>query len=426
MNFLQKLLKINVEKKSYDYNTTSSVKNNVRDLINKYYGIKGSLSDNELIVEGYEGNADQYSIVSTLCEVGSGVPFIVEQKTDKGWELDEESSLNNLINTPNETQSEKEFRYNTLNYLLNTGDIFWLKTTSAFDIVTETNLLESNLVELLNDVNGDVKTLQYSRKYTTIIDYSPDEYIHNMYLNPSVEGIKSNRGLSPLQAGYAALKSGNNRAIASASMLENGGATVMLSSNTDLVMTPSERDELQKNSDKTLMGANKFGKRIVSTANVKAQNIGMSSVEMQMLEGGVMDRRSLCNIYRVDSSIFNDKEASTYNNMQGISKSIYTRAIIPNNEKIIAGYRTIIPAYNALEGKELRIRQDLSGIDALQENQKERAEKDSIVSSTLTSVLGSAISSEQKIQTLIHGMGKTEEEAKLIVGTEKVVDNETV
>ena len=418
MNFLQKLFTNNIEKKSVSYNT-STITNNVRDLINKYYGLKGGLGDNELIVEGYEGNPDVYSIITTLAEVGSSIPFVVEKKTSEGWELDEESSLNNLIRKPNDSSSEKEFRESTLTYVLTTGDIFWLKTTSSFDIVTETKLLESNLVNLLNDTYGDVNTVQYSRKNTTLIDYSPDEIIHNMYVNPSINGIQSNRGLSPLQAGYAAMRSGNNRGIASASMLENGGATVMLSSGSDLVLTAGEAADLQTNTDERLGGANKFGKRIVSTANIKAQNIGMSSVEMQMLEGGVMDRRTLCNIYRVDSSIFNDKEASTYNNVQGISKSIYTRAIIPNNEKVISGYDSIIPAYNALEGKELRIVQDLSEIEALQENQKEKADKDKVVADTLTGILSSQTTNEQKVQTLMY-MGMEEDRAKMIVGKETI------
>ena len=397
MNFIQKLFKPKTEQKSYTY--SNSYTNNVRDLVNNFFSIKGALGDNQLIEQGFISNDDLYSIITTLCDVGSDIPFLVEQETSEGWELDNDSSLNDLIKKPNETLSEKDFRYNTLNYLLNTGDIFWKKTTSAFDLVRETELLESNLVELLNDTNGDVNQVLYNRKNINQITYSPDEIIHNMYLNPSINGIVSNRGLSPLQAAYARMISGNNRAIASASMLENGGATVLLSSGSDIVLTPTEREELQVNTDKILGGANKFGKRIVSTGNVSAQNIGMSSVEMQMLEGGILDRRGLCNIYHVDSSLFNDKESSTFNNMQTISKSVYTRAIVPNNNKVISGYDTVIPSYNAFENKKLRIRQDLSEVEALQENQKEKADKDKVVSDTLVGVLSSPISNESKIQT---------------------------
>ena len=151
----------------------------------------------------------------------------------------------------------------------------------------------------------------------------------------------------------------------------------------------------------------------------------MSSVQMQMLEGAVIDRRSLCNIFKVDSSLFNDKEASTYNNIQSVSKAVYTRAVIPNNNKIISGYSSIIPAYNSFENKELRIVQDLSSIEALQQDQKTKAEKDNININSITSVLSSPISTESKVQTLVNVMGMDQGQAQLIVGKE-IIQNETI
>ena len=422
MNFFQKLFSKEVRKKSYTAN--NSVVNS-RDLINNLFRFRGGAADNQLIEEGYVSNADLYSIITSLCEIGSDVPFLVEQKTAEGWELDEQSKLNDLLTNPNESLTEKEFRYNSLNYLLNTGDIFWHKLISSFDLVTETNILEPNLVDLLLDTYGEVKTIQYSKNNLLQLDYLPDEIIHNKYLNPSINGIQSKRGLSPLQAGYAAMISSNNRGVASASMLENGGAANLISSGSDLTMSELEREDVQKATDKRLGGANKFGKNIISTANVSVNSLGMSSVQMQMLEGAVIDRRSLCNIFKVDSSLFNDKEASTYNNIQSVSKAVYTRAVIPNNNKIISGYSSIIPAYNSFENKELRIVQDLSSIEALQQDQKTKAEKDNININSITSVLSSPISTESKVQTLVNVMGMDQGQAELIVGKE-IIQNETI
>ena len=423
MNFFTKLFSKQTEQKSYNYQQGTVI--NSRDLINNLFKFRGGTGDNQLIEEGFNSNPDIYSIITSLCDIGSDIDFLVEKKTSEGWELDTDSRLNQLIHTPNETLSEKDFRYVTLNYLLNTGDIFWHKTTSAFDLVTETNLLESNLVDFLYDTKGDVQTIQYSRNNTTQIDYLPEDIMHNMYLNPSISGIQSKRGLSPLQAGYAAMISSNNRGVASASMLENGGAANLISSGSDLTMSELEREDVQKATDKRLGGSNKFGKNIITTANIDVKSLGMSSQQMQMLEGTVIDRRVLCNIFRVDSSLFNDKESSTFNNMQSISKSVYTRAIIPNNNKIISSYDTIIPAYNSFENKELRIVQDLSSIESLQEDQKTKAEKDKINIDSVTAVLSTPVSVESKVETLVNVMGMDKDKAQLIVGKE-IVDNETV
>ena len=421
MNFIQKLFKNEVKKKSLGVPSIVTI----GESINNPFYFDGVAKDDKLINEGYVSNADVYSIIKKICEVSSDVPFVVEQNTNDGWEIDEESSLNTLINNPNELVTAKEFRFETMLYLLNTGDIFWKKLTASFGLVTELELLESNLVQLLYNSDQTVQRYQYSKLDTTLIDYLPEEVIHNIYLNPSKFGVKSQRGLSPLQAGYATLKSSNNRSVAEASMLSNRGATGILSSGSDLVMTPQDREDLQKATDKLVGGAENFNKAITTTANVTWTSMGMDANQLKMLEGGVMNLRTLCNIFGVNSAMFNDQEASTLDNMKIADKKLYTDAVIPNNNKIISGYDSIIPAYNSFENKELRIVQNLSEIDALQEDQKTKAEKDKINIEAITSVLTSPISNESKIATLVEVMGYEEDKAQLIVGKE-IVDNETV
>mgnify|MGYP003123037734 FL=1 len=417
MNFFQKLFSKEVQKKSIGSGIIT-----IGEPINNAFAFDGQKEDEILINEGYVSNSDIYAIVKKICEVSSDVPFIVKQQTPDGWEIDEDSSLNDLLRKPNELQTEKEFRFNSMNYLLNTGDVFWKKLTSSFDLVTELELFESNLVELFLDPRGDVYKCQYFRNNTIIENYSIDEIIHTMYLNPSSWGIQSKRGLSPLQAAYNTLKSSNNRSVASASMLENGGASNVISSGSDLVMTEDERAELQKNSDKILGGADKFGKNIVSTANLSVNSLGMSSQQMQMLEGGTMDLRTLCNIFGVQSAMFNDQAAATLDNMKIADKKLYTDAVIPNNNKLISAYDPIVKAYSAYENKTLKICQDTSDIDTLQEDKKLKAEKDKINIEAITSVLTSPISNESKIATLVEVMGLDEDKAEMIVGNE-IVDN---
>lgn len=422
MNILKKLFKKEVQEKSYNSFGSSVI---IGEAITNQFSFDGVQEDNKLINEGYLSNSDVYAIIKKIAEVGKDVPFVVEQKTSDGWEIDEESKLNNLIKTPNSFQSEQDFRFETMVYLLNTGDIFWKKLVSSFDLVTELEILESNLVQLLYNSDHTIKHYEYSKLDTTLINYLPDEVIHNIYLNPSRFGIKSQRGLSPLQAAYNTLTSSNNRQLATASMLSNGGAANVISSGTDMIMTEDARIELQKNTDKILGGADKFGKNIVSSANLNVSSLGMSSQQMQMIEGGVIDLRTLCNVFGVQSAMFNDTAAATLDNMKIADKKLYTDAVIPNNNKIISGYNSVIPAYNSFENKELRIVQDLSGIGSLQEDQKTKAEKDKINIEAITSVLTSPISNESKIATLVEVMGYEEDKAKMIVGTE-IVDNETI
>ena len=117
-------------------------------------------------------------------------------------------------------------------------------------------------------------------------------------------------------------------------------------------------------------------------------------IELVLPLGGVIDLRTLCNVFGVQSAMFNDTAAATLDNMKIADKKLYTDAVIPNNNKIISGYNSVIPAYNSFENKELRIVQDLSGIDSLQEDQKTKAEKDKINIEAITSVLTAPISND--------------------------------
>ena len=78
--------------------------------------------------------------------------------------------------------------------------------------------------------------------------------------------------------------------------------------------------------------------------------------------------------YKVSSVLFNDTANSTYNNVKSAEKAMWTNAVIPFLDKFKQGYNNwLTPSYNE-NGKEFILDYDLSGVDALQEDAKERAE----------------------------------------------------
>jgi HK97 family phage portal protein len=425
MGLFDKLFKAKTETKAI-----STYSNEVIEaMINNGFTYNGNYTDNKLINEGYASNADVYAIIKKVSETAANIPLVVESKTSDGWEIDETSLLNDLLNNPNDTLTGTEFRYNNGVYLLNTGDNFWKKTQdAAFGLVTELNILEPNLTELIFNTVNEVMGYEYHKNGSQSFNYTLEEVIHSMYLNPSVlgNGLTSNRGLSPLQAGYNILNSNNNRAVATGNMIENGGAYGILSSGSDLTVSSDEADRIQKQVNTRRGGSKGFGSVITSMDNFKFTNIGMDATQLKMIEGGLVDLRTLCNLFGVDSTMFNDKESSTLDNVKVANKKLYTDAAIPLNAKYILPYeKDIIPTYNQYENKELRIVQDLSNIDALQEDQNTKAVKDSQNVASLVAVMGMPISTESKIAVLVDTMGMDENTAQIIIGTE-IVQNETV
>lgn len=125
-----------------------------------------------------------------------------------------------------------------------------------------------------------------------------------------------------------------------------------------------------------------------------------------MIQGAGMTLRTLCNIFNAPSQLFNDTSSSTYNNMLEVKKSFYVDAVLPLNEKLIAQLnKDIIPAYNSLENKELRIVQDTSGIEALQQDKKLEAEKNAQNISTMAQILNMPIDEASKTELINQLLG---------------------
>ena len=402
MGLLDKLLKPSKQQeKSLGYGEICQPKHT---FITSDYGtpfVYKAWENNILIEDGFVSNPIVYPVINKLHEVASDVPFKVMEKVGDEWEEIEESPLKTFV----QTQLTKEVRYNTGVFLSTTGEYFWKTTKGAFDLVTELELLESNLIDVKTNVYNEVTGYEYDQLNTMLTVYPIDEVLHGKYFNPSLKGIEEHRGLSPLQPVYNTIKSSNNRQLASASMLANRGATGVLTSGSDLPMTVDERDDLQKAGDKVLGGADKFNKIISTTANVRYFQLGMSSTDLQMIEGADLDLRTICNALSVPSNMFNDKSASTESNVKTDLKKFYTDAVIPLNNKLIAQINEdIVPAYKAFENKELKVIQCTDKIDALQEDKSIEADKNAKNIETMANILAMPLDENTK-KELINKLG---------------------
>ena len=407
MGLLDKFLKPSKEKQKsfgYDSQLGYEVCNPKHTFITTDYGnpfVYKAWENNILIQDGFISNPIVYPVINKLHEVASDVPFKVMEKIGNEWEEVEGGALKEFI----DKQFSKDFRYNTGVFLSTTGEYFWRTTNGAFNLVTELELLESNLIDVKTNIYNEVTGYEYDQLNTMQTIYGIDEVLHGKYFNPSLIGIEEHRGLSPLQPVYNSIKSSNNRQLASASMLANRGATGVLTSGSDLPMTNDEREGLQKAGDKILGGADKFNKIISTTANVRYFQMGMSSTDLQMIEGADLDLRTICNALSVPSNMFNDKSASTESNVKTDLKKFYTDAVIPLNNKLISHINeTIVPAYRQFENKDLKVKQCTDNIDALQEDKAIEAEKNAKNIATMANILNMPLDDNTK-KELINKLG---------------------
>tara|TARA_R100001244_G_C5158206_1_gene130651 strand:+ start:275 stop:1546 length:1272 start_codon:yes stop_codon:yes gene_type:complete len=375
----------------------------------------------DIINKGYAGNADLYSIVRKIAITSSAIPldlFIIN--ADGSKDLVTDGELYDLMQQPNRLQTMTEFREEAMTYLLLSGNNYnaGYRALGMGEAIREINVLPSNYVTIEGgSVVDPIKSYLYQEMKN--INYSPEDVMHVRYPNPKGTGIDRLYGLSPLQAGNNPLQSSNNTYDARGNIIKNHGVNGILTSNSERGLKQEDATAMQAAWDAKNSNPKKFGRTLVTSAQLQYLQMGMSAKDLQLIESGTIDLRSLCNIYSVPSQLFNDVAGTTFSNMDAAKKSLYTESVLPNLNLWLSNYNNwFVSSWAKADKKNYCVETNLKGVEVLQKDQKEEADKDKIVGETIINIITAAISNESKIQSLMYSIGMSEEEAKLIVGDE--------
>ncbi len=293
----------------------------------------GGYSLLEFIENGYM-NPYVFQCIDKIADVSSQLPFsVIDEKTGKvpvGKNADE---LLKLIERPNDRQTCDDFYYEVVTSLLATGNCFIRAIKPVgFSRFAELTVMLPQFTAI-ETVDGTLWGKPKLYRYNGVMAEIPaSEVLHIKFPNLT---DRTNWGLSPLQAGQFAYEASNNIFEASASLHKNRGISGILSNaDSNMPMMPKEQAALQEEWQNRTAGAHRFGKVYVTNAAMKYLPMGMTSVEMQSLEGGIDKLRTICSLFGLDSSLFNDPANKTYNNRADAEKSMYTSVVIPLLDKI--------------------------------------------------------------------------------------------
>jgi len=377
-----------------------------------------------VINKGYINNGDVYSIVKKIADNAKHIPRELWKKEGDEWVQVTEGDLFEIVTKrPNDQQNIHDFVEQSVTNLLTKGNTFrrGRKTPGFGEAFQEIIMVNNNIITIdckIEDFNYIPK--QYKLELGTNKLIVPVEDMnHVKFYNPSEYGMSSCLGLSPLQAGLLSLVASNDNKTAQSVLVRNQGIRGLITSRSERAQTPEERNQIQQAADNRMMGASKFGKAIATSANVDFIQMGMDATQLKIIESAVMKLRDLCNLYGVDSSLFNDPANKTYNNRKEAEKAMFTNAVIPVNEKDIHSLSEwLLPGWNEKDNTTYQIRQNLSSIPVLHEDEDRRAAKQEKVSKIFISILEAQISNEQKVFSLMRSLDYSEDEAKEIVGNE--------
>lgn len=322
------------------------------------------------IDDGYAGNASVFSIVSFIARKFASVPVyefkVKDEKSSKKYkhygssltspgaiqrakvlhtkayqEMETISDLGKLLKRPNPTEGADSFWEKIYSYKKICGEAFiWLNrgdTTGKDDLtidampILEMYVLPANKVQIIPDPDDLWGVHHYVLEVGDLIPIRKNDIIHWKSVNLQFQG-KDNRthlrGMSPLEPGLKVLIQDDDSTDAAVAQYQNGGAKAVIFERNKTSLTPEQAATL-----KTVVDG-KINNKAVKASVAALQgdwgmlDLGLSSTDMELLEGSKIAFTRLCNLFGVPPGLFLPGE--TYENQQWQMKQLVTNLIVPD------------------------------------------------------------------------------------------------
>ena len=316
--------------------------------------------------DGYVGNDIVYSIVKLITDKAKLAPFHVykikderaakqykammaqpdkiesfrrlEQLHKKAFEIyTGDTRLNDLLTYPNGEDTFGDLVEQWCGFKLITGNSFiygkLIEGGANNGKPFELYALPSQYMAVIANINVFPPTrVGYQLYYGEMWSFDPKEILHDKYFNPQWN-VTGNQlyGQSPLMAAARNLTRSNEAKTAAVASFQNGGPAGVLFMNDDRFDPISGQQQAQalKRAVSEKGGSANFNSIAVSGYKVDWKQIGLSPVELNIIESEKWDMKALCNIYGVPSQLLNDADNKTYNNQMEGEKALTLRCAIP-------------------------------------------------------------------------------------------------
>lgn len=284
-------------------------------------------NDTSALIDGYGKNPYIYIVVDNIAKVVASMPRYFVNKN--GEEVAAPDGARTFMQ-PNERESYFEFYYRVAANMLACGEYFvnGLRPGEGQQVWQMVAPIVSNVdIETL----GDGEITRYSYHYFNKQRYvMPADMLHGFRPDITQDSL---RGFSALRPGKAVYESDNELREAKASVFRNRGASGLIYSDGGRAISPTERDQQQQtldsinigNTDKLAYYGNKVG-----YIPFGIDGSLMSAVSKEDLS----NLRDACRLFGIDSKLFGDPAASTYNNVAEAEKAAYEKVYLPLAQKL--------------------------------------------------------------------------------------------
>jgi HK97 family phage portal protein len=362
------------------------------------------------INNGYVGSDDVYSIVRRIARTAAMVPLkvykIVDDEQLKNYELvsavkstntqhlvrkqflkskalelvPDTNPLQNLLNNPNPSYSKTEFLEGCYTFRLVTGNTYI--HTPALEFGRDAGkpielwIMPSQWTSLQVSDTWPRRVIGYRLQLANLIDIPKEEVVHVKYFNPQYSYIGNELiGLSPLRAGSKILDRQIAETDYSVNAFQNSGISGIVS-NENMNSDEIEKGALgQMKTDfyNEAAGTGNARKLLFTVGKITYTAIGLSPVDMDILNSEVRTFKKLCNLYGVSDRLFNNDATGSEISVDVAYKDLYTNAVLPEVYALRDSLnKYLVPKFNTGSEK-YYIDCDITAIPELQDDFKDMA-----------------------------------------------------
>lgn len=283
------------------------------------------------ILKGYGQNPYVFAVINRIVERAVDIPHRVIDEDKEEIETPN-PFFTALLTNPND-EGLKETLYRLFaNYLANEAFVVETTTVGFEGKITGWIVPNSQDVQINVDAFGNVLSYDYTYLGRSSLSVTPDKVLH--VKRPDITSQLRN-GRGNLIAGAKVYQSNNEVWGSEAALHKNKGITGVLYQDGNRPATAKEQKELQEKYDQDHTGERNFGKVKVSPIKLGYLPMGMNPNDLKSIEARLDHLRAVCMLYNVDSKLFNDPSASTYNNMPAAKLGLITDAVLPMLNKIM-------------------------------------------------------------------------------------------
>jgi len=194
-------------------------------------------------------------------------------------------------------------------------------------------VMPSQYMSIIADLNVfPILPTGYQLYLQFLQQFGVNEILHDKYFNPNWNIVGNQLyGLSPLQAAAKVLTRSNEGKQAAVSNYQNGGPKGILfvaDDRYDPLQSVQEAQDIRKSLARN-QGAKNVNQIEASGYKVDYVPLGLSPVDLDLLNAENMDLRALCNVYGVPSQLLNDSANKSYNNQKEGEKALTMRCALP-------------------------------------------------------------------------------------------------